>query len=331
MYCSNCGANINNGQSFCAVCGTKVPSQPMNYLENNNVGQPFNNYSGEANDEELLDAYIGKNAEKIKRKGNEAVSFSAPEFLCGLGYAVYRKMYMLAILQFLGFLIALIFLPTFWVYIYGAIKWIVILQFDKWYLKNAKEKVEKIKSENRGASQQDLIKICRKKGGTSIWGIIVIIVSFILSFALGFRLMYIYDATTDVMNYNSDIVGQQYVENNKLSATSTGYFEGYFSSVPKPKVDNTWTEETITELTDYSLSADDKAYTLWEKFTNDDISKIQPKFDEYEKQLKAIGFTFYREYADHYTYIKDDIAVVIYTGYDYLGVDLSSGYQAPHM
>ena len=40
---------------------------------------------------------------------------------------------------------------------------------------------------------------------------------------------------------------------------------------------------------------------------NSDISKIQPKFAEYEQQLKENGFTFYKVYSNHYTYIKDDI------------------------
>lgn len=335
MNCSNCGANINNGQSFCAVCGTRVVSQPADYLSNNNTyqtgGQFFNNYGGEINNEQLLDEYIGKNAEQIKREGNKSISFSPFVFLFGVFYSVYRKMYILAALQFLVLVIASIFLPSFAVIISGAVNWIVILQFNKWYLKNAKENVEKIKNENMGMPQQNLIEICRRKGGTSIPVLIITIICYLIIVIGSTFLTMENTVIEDEWTYNNDIVEQQYVENdNKLNIASSEYFEGYFSSVPKPKVDNTWTEKTASELEDWS-TGDNEAYTLLKEYVNDDETKIQPKFDEYEKQLKAFGFTFYEESFDHYTYIKGDIAVQIFAGYDYLSVDLSSGYQAPHM
>jgi len=114
----------------------------------------------------------------------------------------------------------------------------------------------------------------------------------------------------------------------QTSTVSTGY-EGYFASVPKPNVDSTWTEETTTELKDWSTS-DKKAYTLYKTFTTSDDSKVSSAFEGYKNTLINNGFTLYKVNSDHYTYTKGDIAVKIFEGYKCITVNLSSGYQAPH-
>lgn len=97
--CPNCGSPRNQGDVFCKVCGTKLPSsqnietnpqqyqqitnqninltdyQKSNDLQTNsnlNFQQNQNNtYSinNEIDDEYLIDSYIGKNTDKLK-KGN---------------------------------------------------------------------------------------------------------------------------------------------------------------------------------------------------------------------------------------------------------------------
>ena len=42
------------------------------------------------------------------------------------------------------------------------------------------------------------------------------------------------------------------------------------------------------------------------------------------------GFKFYEESYNHYTYIKDDIEIVVFAAFDSINVDLTSGYQASH-
>lgn len=46
--CSNCGANIEQGETFCKVCGNQIT----------NIG----------NDDDLINAYIGDNVDTIRNR-----------------------------------------------------------------------------------------------------------------------------------------------------------------------------------------------------------------------------------------------------------------------
>jgi len=107
------------------------------------------------------------------------------------------------------------------------------------------------------------------------------------------------------------------------------YFEGYFSSVPKPSMDSSWIEEVANELKDWSFGSY-RAYTLSKRFYASE-SKVDAKFEEYKKTLVNNGFGLYEVQSDHYTYTKGDIAVEIFNANDNISVNLSSGYQAPHV
>lgn len=129
-------------------------------------------------EETLLNAYIGVNVEKIKDG-----SFSWSAFLFGIEYTLYRKMWLLSIIWFVGLIIIAMFLPSFSNIISFIINFVIALQFKDWYINHAVEKIKKIKLDNPNASEEELIKICRKKGGTSIIAalspsIILIILSF---------------------------------------------------------------------------------------------------------------------------------------------------------
>ena len=114
-------------------------------------------------EETLLNAYIGVNAEKLKDG-----SFSWSALLLATYYTLYRKMWLLSIVWFVGSIIISMFLPSFSNIISFIINFIVALQFKDWYINHAVEKIKKIKLDNPNASEEELIKICRKKGGTSI-------------------------------------------------------------------------------------------------------------------------------------------------------------------
>ena len=111
MNCPKCGSNVNQGEMFCRVCGAKIVSQSVQpnqmgqmpvanqqvhaqnqYVSqqqpimNNNVGYGTSNYSSYSNDEALINAYIGKNADKLKNGG-----FSVNTFFFGNIYVLYRK------------------------------------------------------------------------------------------------------------------------------------------------------------------------------------------------------------------------------------------------
>ena len=102
--CPNCGSNTNPGDAFCNVCGTNLSLPQNNSLNNPQVNNQIqnsvqiqglqqmpssNNTIGSQNDMEVLvDAYIGKNADKIKNG-----KFSFCSFFFGVIYVFYRKMW----------------------------------------------------------------------------------------------------------------------------------------------------------------------------------------------------------------------------------------------
>lgn len=212
--CINCGAEIKPGENFCGDCGNPVNKPPVeNNIVNQNNEQaatgveqtttpvqaapvtapapaaPVPNASAEQApnsvqaseteeekiDEELLDAYIGKNINEIKNK-----SFSWCTFFFNSIYLLYRKMWLYGFGLLFGVLILDFFLP----YIGGlATVGAIILfsiKFKEWYIKDAIEKIEQIKISNPGKTKEELKELCRKKGGTTIIPVIVYIVIIIL-------------------------------------------------------------------------------------------------------------------------------------------------------
>lgn len=256
--CPKCGSDVNVGENFCRVCGTKVadttnqninnqvgenPSiintqnittpnmidnnindtnpfvnqnntitnQTMNNnlnmnsnqnmysnlnidnynnLNTNNNQNPSNNQSinnsainnstinNENNDvdEDLLLAYIGKNADKLQS------GFSFCAFFLGIVYVFYRKMWLLGCLWLFINFFAGMFLPSLSFFINLAVAIIMGTEFKKLYIKNAKEQIDKTRREHPD-KQKDYIKmLCTQKGGTTI--IPVIIASILLGLVL---------------------------------------------------------------------------------------------------------------------------------------------------
>ncbi len=198
MNCPKCGSNVNPGENFCRICGSQLEIQPQ--VQQNNVesqtttvsqsnpggqvvqpvNQPVNNaqpqYSNvQNNDDELIKTYIGKNAEKLMDN-----KFSWCSFLFSTMYYLYRKMWLIGVCWLVGSSIITSYLPTYGPSIIFIGNIIMAIQFKKLYLKNVKEKVEKIKSENIGKSREELLSICRNKGGVAIWPVIVSAVIYLI-------------------------------------------------------------------------------------------------------------------------------------------------------
>jgi len=192
MNCPNCGFKVNENENFCRSCGTRVrqTSQNDSTVENNinkpntgydyhsqfqnvnnvqDINNPGNNYYAE-----LIDAYIGKNADKIK-----SGKFSWPSFFFGVLYVLYRKMWLLwLIIVAISAVASLIIpLPALIEYIISGI--IIGLIFNKVYVNKVRKKVEKIVRENPGKTKEELKAICSKKGGTTIIPVLIIVGLFI--------------------------------------------------------------------------------------------------------------------------------------------------------
>ena len=206
INCPNCGGLNGNGNPTCSFCGASLINNPIDpnlvniqstdsFVEpiydnqdmgafaeqptynSNSLPEAFPDSGDNANTEidPFIDAYIKKNADKIKTKG-----FSIWAFLFGGIYIWYRKMYKLlliyiglvfvvtSLLALLG-LPMLAFIPPLAFSIFAGIK------FKELYLKDVVAKVATIKSDNSEELPENIMLICSRKGGTTIVPIIVFI------------------------------------------------------------------------------------------------------------------------------------------------------------
>ena len=140
--------------SYCQCCGRLIDSQ------GNLIGIDGNNKYL------LIDAFVGKNAEKIKKE-----KFSLCTFLFSYCYFAYRKMYLAAFLLFLfeqffslfllSPLIGGILIPVFAI---GRI--VLAFKFNSLYMKHVTSKIKEIEMTNR-VDFSTLFELSRNKGGVS--------------------------------------------------------------------------------------------------------------------------------------------------------------------
>lgn len=176
-YCLKCGSSVKVNENFCGKCGTALYNNQT--IQNNII-----------NDDELIDAYIGPNATKLKNG-----TFSANTFFFGIFYILYRKMWIMGILLFVVNQIVEFCLPSFSFVISLTLNIIISIEFKKIYLKHVIDEVNKIKQENPNVSQDQLLQICKKKGGISILSILILGLLYVI--LVIFSLM-IYDPVNDI-------------------------------------------------------------------------------------------------------------------------------------
>lgn len=292
MNCQNCGSKIKQGEFFCRMCGTKIENgQQIEMLQQNN-NMNGNMYNNDA----LINAYIGKNVDKL-RDG----SFSWNILFLGNIYVLYRKMWLLWLLWFVATLIIGMFLSSLSSVLTIAVNIIVATQFKKWYLKHVEEKVEKIKSKNPGASYEQLLAICTKKGGTAIWPIIiwailcVIIIVVVIFFYLMVWSSIKNQITENTNNYYNDNTANSNINNNNNNINNSNTNKNGYVYVDVPSVleassynDDTYRYYSLINSTDYcnltmsmhitsSLSAKDYLESVVTYSLSDSVSSIITK------------------------------------------------------
>lgn len=121
----------------------------------------------------LIDAYIGKKADRLKKGG-----FSWCTFFFGTYYILYRKMWTFGIILWvIGIVVG---------EVVGTLEWLELIIdlivgisaaciFKEKYMSHATKKVREIKEKNVNKTHEELMVICKKKGGTSILPILLII------------------------------------------------------------------------------------------------------------------------------------------------------------
>ena len=163
MYCSNCGNRIND-EKFCPNCGAEIKKDKV--VDNNS----------DISDEDLVRAYIGPKYEEFA-KGN----FSVCTFFFGTLYVWYRKMWIFGLLWIgANYLLGLIFDGIIYSTITLGMAIYLAFVFKKQYLEHARKKVAEIKFNYHGNDRQALLDLCRKKGGTTLLPVFLILIPFIL-------------------------------------------------------------------------------------------------------------------------------------------------------
>lgn len=203
MKCQKCGNEISNQEAICPKCNYKNDVSYLKYLQDDQVKanllfynenkESFKNQATklsissassiyvEPNFEYLI-AYIGDNYESFQKGG-----FSFCSFFFGDYYLIYRKLYLFWILRYLVRVVILLsmlvlyFSPSS----YSEMIIFLLLFFEflieispcffikSIYYKYASSKVEQILNNNSDKNKEELLEICRKKGGTSILSVVI--------------------------------------------------------------------------------------------------------------------------------------------------------------
>ena len=174
----------------------------------------------------LIDAYIGKKADKFKSGG-----FSWCTFFFGTYYILYRKMWIFGIILWaIGLVIGKVI---------GTLEWLELIIdlivgisaaciFKEKYLSHATKKVREIKEKNANKTHEELMVICKKKGGTSILPILLIVG--IVLVTTGMELYQNFDSYNKAKDRLDEIKGNETttpieITREKLNVTLTAGFE----------------------------------------------------------------------------------------------------------
>ena len=177
-------------------------------------------------DDKYVKAYIGQNYQSIKK-----MKFSFPALIFGPWYLLYRKVWGYAI-AIIIISIAAQFLLTSDLkdFVNIIMNIFVACKFQSIYMKQAEDKVEQIKQQNLDKTTNELLDICRKKGGTSTKAPAIIIISALILIPI--IAMYVYtNDSVDVENENNtEIVEEVEEENNEFTYTiPQGFIKAYGS------------------------------------------------------------------------------------------------------
>ena len=254
----------------------------------------------DSGDDKYIKAYIGNNYALIKK-----MKFSFPALIFGPWYLLYRKVWGYAIGAIIISIAASILLSNdFADFINLIINIYFACKFKEIYMKQAEDQVESIKQQNLDKSTNELLDVCRKKGGVSFKYIGVIITIGIFAIvALGVYLGMKYDSTTPLPqlddNYDNQILKGKVGE---LTYTiPTGYKETY-STDNYQKFENSNCSITIEKRIPYGFYSDADSYLNSLTATSSGINAIN--YNGHEWKYKQFNQNSY--YNTVYAYKYND-------------------------
>lgn len=156
-------------------------------MNDNQVTEPINNVEIDSPKDAnfYLRHYIGDKYDKFASGG-----ISIPYFFFGEYYLIYRKMYLPALIKFIISTALIFFILLAYSYsnnsmiilcfaLYVLVQLLPIFIVRKFYYNYSKHKVDKILEQYKDNSEEELVSICQRRGGTSF---VPVIILFIISF-----------------------------------------------------------------------------------------------------------------------------------------------------
>lgn len=189
----------------------KEPFKPQTVFNSNYAQNILNDEM--FNDDILIDTYIGKRIDGLKKGG-----FSWCTFFGGILYVFYRKMWLLGIIWYVLLVIINNLLRSFAGIVGFIINIVIAFIFKERYLEHVNKKVEEIKNRNQNKTQDEIMEICRKKGGTTL--IPIFVVFGILIVLLGIVFYDVIDAYNDTKEKQEQIKNEFISSNNELLPNS---------------------------------------------------------------------------------------------------------------
>lgn len=161
MRCPNCNSLIADDINFCNYCGENLHKENTtnNTVVNNTQTTTTLNVK-----EEYLSAYIGKNYDTIKQKGFNVFAFFLTHY-----YLLYRKQS-----KYFWMLVGISFFTLFFGGIGSIVSFIIPIfagiKFNEMYIQEAEKDIQQIVNTNKGKTDEEIIELCKQKGGTSTVG-----------------------------------------------------------------------------------------------------------------------------------------------------------------
>lgn len=157
-------------------------------------------------DEKYIEAYIGKNYDKIMNS-----SFSWPTFLVSIIYFFYRKLWLYALIYYIiNFLITLMFdsifnMSTITSLISIIYSFIVAMKFKDLYLYKINRDIKKIRMSTN--NEEEILEKIKKKGGVSNIALIIALVVYLVVFIITFKEEY--ERISNILNNIGDITEEK--------------------------------------------------------------------------------------------------------------------------
>ncbi len=198
MFCPNCGSKLEEKEKFCKYCGTSLSK-----IESDT---DYTDIKANIDEEDLVKSYVGNHYDKIVNCG-----FSFPTFFFSIFYTLYRKMWLYSFLWIIfDFIVLMVFDFYTCILIFLFVNALLAVHFSNLYLKLARKRIQQIKQNNNSMSNEDILNLCKKKGGTSmvalILAIFMIIIFIIFAIGIYFAIELFSDTETPSNHITSNLL-----------------------------------------------------------------------------------------------------------------------------